>query len=112
MKSYADVADVMDKVFHECHSLRQAGQKEYANSEANALSNFENLSKDIGVSRETVLFIFMKKHIDGIASYIKGHKSQREDVRGRINDSIVYLCLLRAMVEDNELPLNINAKVL
>ena len=37
--------------------------------------------------------------MDGISSYIEGHKSQREDVSGRIKDSIVYLLLLWAMVD-------------
>tara|TARA_Y100001938_G_C7856425_1_gene313380 strand:+ start:263 stop:400 length:138 start_codon:yes stop_codon:yes gene_type:complete len=40
--------------------------------------------------------------VDGVMSYIKGHKSQREDVRGRITDIIVYLMLLWGMVEEDE----------
>jgi len=44
----------------------------------------------------------MLKHIDGICSFVEGHKSQREDVRGRITDVIVYLCLLWGMVEQND----------
>tara|TARA_Y100001938_G_scaffold144099_1_gene218121 strand:+ start:2646 stop:2765 length:120 start_codon:yes stop_codon:yes gene_type:complete len=35
-------------------------------------------------------------------SYIKGYKSQREDVRGRITDIIVYLMLLWGMIEEDE----------
>ena len=50
----------------------------------------------------SVLWIFLKKHMDGITAYIKGHKSQREDVRGRIKDAIVYLMLLWAMVEERD----------
>jgi hypothetical protein len=43
------------------------------------------------------------KHIDGIASHIKGHKSQREDVRGRLTDAIVYLTILWGMIESEDL---------
>lgn len=46
--------------------------------------------------------VYLLKHIDGISSFVNGHKSQREDVRGRITDAIVYLCLLWGMVEDTE----------
>jgi len=46
--------------------------------------------------------VYLLKHIDGIMAYINGHKSQREGVDGRITDAIVYLLLLRGMVEDNE----------
>ena len=85
----------MDAVFDECRALRAAGQKEYAHAETNAFANFERAAADVEVSREMVLWIFAMKHRDGIAAYLKGHTSQREDVRGRINDLIVYLCLLR-----------------
>ena len=51
-------------------------------------------------SKETVLFTHFMKHIDGIASYIEGNTSQREDVTGRITDAIVYLCLLWGMVDE------------
>jgi hypothetical protein len=43
---------------------------------------------------------YMLKHIDGIAAYVKGHKSQREDVTGRITDCMVYLMLLWGMIEE------------
>ena len=45
---------------------------------------------------------YMLKHIDGIAAYVKGHKSQREDVTGRITDCIVYLMLLWGMIEEED----------
>ena len=43
---------------------------------------------------------YMLKHIDGIAAYVKGHKSQREDVTGRITDCMVYLMLLWGMIQE------------
>jgi len=46
--------------------------------------------------------VYLLKHIDGITAYLNGHKSQREDVRGRIKDAIVYLMLLWAMIEEKE----------
>lgn len=95
------VADVMNEVFNECVKLREEGQKEYAGGD-NAFGNFVRIAQDLEVTPEHVLYVYMKKHIDGIVAHIKGHKSQREDVRGRINDTIVYLTILRAMVETRE----------
>jgi hypothetical protein len=46
--------------------------------------------------------VYVLKHIDGISSFVNGHHSQREDVRGRITDVIVYLCLLWGMIEDED----------
>lgn len=91
---------IMENVFEECRELRGAGQLEYAHKNENAFANFERAGKDLDLPREKVLWVFAMKHRDGIASYLKGHTSQREDVRGRINDLIVYLVLLRGMIED------------
>lgn len=102
-KSRQDVSNLFNKVFNEeIMALREAGQKEYAHAEDNAFANFERVSADLGIDRKLVLWTYLRKHIDGITSYLRGHKSQREDVRGRINDALVYLLLLRGMIEDDK----------
>lgn len=98
----AETAQVMDKVFAECQGLRDAGQKEYARREENAFANFERVGERIGISREQALMVYLEKHLDGIHAWVNGHRSQRESVKGRINDAVVYLCLLRGMVEEAE----------
>ena len=91
------------KVFvNEITSTRDAGQKEYAHSEDNVFANFERVAESLDITREKALMTYLLKHIDGIKAYIKGHKSQRESVSGRITDAIVYLFLLWAMIEENE----------
>lgn len=88
----------MEEVFDKCRIFREAGQKEYAHDTDNAFANFERIGKALNLSRESVLMVYLLKHMDGINSYVKGHVSQREDVTGRIGDAIVYLCLLYGMV--------------
>jgi hypothetical protein len=90
---------VMERVFDEIRAVRAAGQKEYAHDEDNAFANFQRAGADLGLDQKEVLWIFAMKHRDGVASYIKGHRSQREDVRGRVMDLIMYLILLWGMVE-------------
>ena len=80
---------------------RDAGQKEYAHGRENVFANFERGAKALEISREKVLMTYLLKHIDGISAYVKGHKSQREDITGRITDAIVYLMLLWAMNRDD-----------
>lgn len=92
------LGEVMERAFEECRALRGAGQKEYAGS-ANAFGNFVRLAEELNATPEQVLWVYAMKHKDGIASHIRGHVSQREPVEGRINDLIVYLCILRGMVE-------------
>lgn len=100
--SHAWVSDVMERMFEECRGLRSAGQKEYARADDNSFSNFEEDARASAISREAVLAIFANKHWRGIRSFIGGHRSQREDVRGRINDMVVYLVLLRAMLDQDQ----------
>jgi len=44
--------------------------------------------------------VYLLKHIDGIASYVDGHKSQREPIDGRVIDAIVYLFLLYGLITE------------
>lgn len=96
------MAEVMERIFEECRQLRAAGQREYAHEEDNAFRNFEGIARALDLSRERVLWVYAAKHIDGIVAYINGHTSQRESVKGRLNDLVVYVCLLRGMVEEDE----------
>ncbi len=84
----------------ELMALRNAGQKEYAHDDSSPFANFERGAKDAGLDRKQVLWIYAMKHKDGIAAALQGHTSQREDVRGRINDLIVYLLLMRGMYNE------------
>ncbi len=79
--------------------MREEGQKEYAHDDDNAFANFERVAEQTGMTREQVLMVYLLKHIDGISSYVKGHRSQREGIQGRIIDARVYLALLAGMVE-------------
>lgn len=94
------MADVMDEVFKLCQLFRDNGQKEYAHRDDNAFANFERVGERCNIDRKKVLLVYLEKHLDGIHSYVNGHTSQREDVRGRILDSIVYQTLLYGMVEE------------
>ena len=44
----------------------------------------------------------MEKHIDAIRTYVKFGSVMSEPIEGRIKDTRVYLCLLRAMVEQKK----------
>ena len=88
-----------DYMINKIKETRDDGQKEYARDIDNVFANFQRVGKYISVSQEKVLMVYLLKHIDGIMAYINGHKSQREGVEGRITDAIVYLLLLRGMID-------------
>tara|TARA_R100000231_G_C5294789_1_gene155730 strand:- start:232 stop:675 length:444 start_codon:yes stop_codon:yes gene_type:complete len=99
----AEHNELLEDIFEKVRTVRIAGQKEYAHDKDNCFANFERIAKLQGLSRETILMTYLFKHIDGVQSYIKGHKSQREDVRGRIVDIIVYLTLLWGMADQDDI---------
>ena len=90
----------MDAIIEEVTLTRDQGQKEYAHDEKDVFANFNRVANLLEEDRKKVLMTYMLKHIDGIAAYVKGHKSQREDVTGRITDCMVYLMLLWGMIEE------------
>ena len=92
---------VIEATMYEVVDMSRKGRSEYTHNE-NVFDNFQRVAKLTGIDQERALMIYMLKHIDGIANWVKGHRSQRESVHGRILDAIVYLCLLRGMVIERE----------
>ena len=98
-----DLDTLIMRVFRdEIRNLCRQGQREYASSD-DAFSNFKEQGKELDLDPKLTLWVHAMKHKNGIASYLKGVKSQREGVRGRINDLIVYLFMLRGLLEEEEL---------
>ena len=92
---------IQEEILPQVLKTRDAGQKEYAHDVENVFANFERIANAVDTSREKVLMVYLLKHIDGISAYSKGYRSQRESVRGRITDAIVYLMLLWAMSRED-----------
>jgi len=93
--------NLMKKIQTEINKTRESGQKEYAHKQDNVFANFERIGDALDISREKVLLTYLLKHVDGIKAYVNGYVSQREDVRGRLTDIIVYCMLLWGMIEDD-----------
>lgn len=96
-----EFSNILATIQNEELQVCEAGQAEYAHDEHNVLANFERVAKSLGLTREQVLLVYSLKHLDGIVAWVNGHRSQREDVRGRIKDLRMYLALLRGMVEES-----------
>lgn len=87
-----------DLVKEEVELLRRKGQ-EYSGKE-DRHSNFKRLALELNLKPETILWVYFRKHIDGIASHIRGEYTGSEPIRGRIQDARNYLALLAAMIEE------------
>ena len=75
---------------------------EYANDDLDANNNFKEISKSLGVTKEAVLWIYVKKHLQAIESYIrKGMVFSNEPIEGRVHDAILYLFILLSLLEED-----------
>ena len=97
---YEKMKKLSEEIWKQLQETRDEGQKAYAHRKDNVFANFDRVAERLQVTPEKVLMVYLLKHIDGITAYIEGHTSQREDVRGRIKDSMVYLMLLWGMIEE------------
>lgn len=78
---------------------------EYARSDDDQLANFHRLAEENDITAEAVCAVYMTKHLDAIKFFIKSlSKADRptysEPITGRIDDAILYLILLKALVNE------------
>lgn len=91
----------------ETFDLLESKGKEYSGTE-DRLANFKRGAANVGVKPTTILYIYLSKHLDSIATYIKNEQkglplALSEPIEGRINDAINYLILLRALIEEGKI---------
>jgi hypothetical protein len=77
---------------------------EYSNN-SDRLSNFKDLSKEIGIIPEQVLWVYLSKHLSSIKTHLSNIslniiKELSEPIDGRIHDAILYLLLLKALLKE------------
>jgi len=76
--------------------------KEY--TQGDKLDNFKRLGKELNIDAKLVLWVYLKKHLDSICSYIRNNQTfSEEPIESRIKDARVYLALLRGLIEDEEM---------
>jgi len=82
--------------------MKDTKGKEYSNGDER-FGNFNRLALALGIPNITVGWIYLAKHLDSIASFIRNQKMySTEPIRGRIVDAITYLTLIAGMIEENQ----------
>jgi hypothetical protein len=96
-----DFHSLMEKTFESCKAISAAKGKDYTKGSEDALANFKEAGKDIGVDAIEVCWIFMNKHYQAITNYVKSKgQSESEPIAERIKDLINYLVLLQGIIEE------------
>jgi hypothetical protein len=91
-----------DELFSKAAGVSKVKGQDYTVGSEDVLENFKAVAKRTGLSPEKVLAIYLMKHQDAIANYIRtGGQSESEPIEMRIVDNINYLCLLWGLINEN-----------
>jgi hypothetical protein len=97
-----DLDQLVQSTFAEINRLLVVKGGEYANSE-DRLANFKRGAALTGATPLQVLFIYMSKHYDAVASFVqssaKGQtRPSSEPIEGRLDDLINYCLLAKGLI--------------
>jgi len=90
---------ILKKLLPRCFEIMKGKGTAYSGQE-DKLANFKRCAKLANVKVETAWMIYFIKHIDAIASYIRGEYCDNEPIEGRIVDAINYLFLLYGIIKE------------
>ncbi len=106
---YEDFDVIEELMIKEEHAIGKSKGAEY--TQGDRLDNFKRLGMEIKcphcnnpIGPMAVLWVYLKKHLDSILSYISKGYVSTEPIQGRIKDARVYMALLRGLVEEKEHP--------
>lgn len=101
----ADFELLVERIHKETTELLIVKGREYA-GDTDRLANFKRGSALTGVDPLTVLFIYMSKHYDALATYVRDNQTSAtmpvlsEPITGRLADLINYCVLAWALIEE------------
>lgn len=91
-KTLEDIIAEMEKLEH---SIIATKGKEYTQQSEDRAKNFKGAAEDLDIPVLKCWWVYFKKHIDSILSYVKNEKTYcGESIEGRVADSVNYLHLL------------------
>lgn len=86
-----------------CFDVLRTKGREYSRGEEDVNSNFKRVAVAVGSDQETVVFVYLMKHIDSIAHFVKTRTTPSgESIFDRIGDAVNYLLILASVIEEDK----------
>jgi hypothetical protein len=95
----AALGTIISETFGAISKLNDTKGREYA-GDGDALANFKRRGEQLDLDPLKVWGIFAGKHWDAVLSFIRHGKVLSEPIEGRIDDLILYLILLKGLIEE------------
>jgi hypothetical protein len=100
---YADFdIQILDKLYETERQIGLSKGKEYTQGK-DRLDNFKRIAQEVDTTPEKVLWVYLKKHLDSIAYYVKYGKLESETLESRVVDARTYLSLLLGLQREREI---------
>jgi hypothetical protein len=95
----AEFQKLMQSQFDDLLEINTRKGHDYAGDE-DALENFKRHAGNLGLTPEQIWAVYASKHWDSIITYCREGVVASEPIEGRIDDALLYLFLLRGLVEE------------
>ena len=95
-----DFTEFLKERFVDILELNYTKGNDYAGDE-DVFANFKRNAQRLGLQPHEVWGVYFMKHIDAIETYLRTGNLESEPIESRIDDAILYLLLLRGMIEDD-----------
>lgn len=97
--------DIARGIFENVLEISESKGKAYAGN-GDSLANFKRNAERLGLSKYQIWAVYFNKHIDSINNAITQNPNspvdKTESMSGRIIDAVTYLCILEALLEEDE----------
>lgn len=98
-----EFAQLLESTFTQLQHLTATKGAEYAH-DADQLANFKRLGSSLSMHPSAVLLVYLAKHMDAVTAYVAAlnigtQPIESEPISGRIDDAILYLVLLKALLQ-------------
>lgn len=105
--SHKRYEDLLIKTFEEIRNLSFLKGGEYS-GDTDRLLNFRRNATALDLPMETIWAVYAAKHWDAIMQYVKDiqggiTRERLEPIEGRVDDLLVYLLLLKAMMDERDM---------
>jgi hypothetical protein len=96
-----ELLEIAKELFQKCLDTLESKGRVYS-GRVDAFRNFTSIADELGINRKIVWWVYFRKHIDAIRTYITCDYKDPEPIEGRIMDAINYLILLYGMIEQEK----------
>lgn len=97
----SEFTTLLETEFAKIVAINKSKGKDYA-GDTDALSNFKTQGKELGLTPEQVLAVYLGKHVSAVMAYCREGQVESEPIEGRIHDVILYCFLLMGLVKEKE----------